>query len=889
VTLFHVEPRVARWLSAIGLAGLAALAVAYGLTYERAPGIRVRWRDDLSAAQQADREWKYLLTNGRAPMARATRSLAYDLQDTSRRNIRALVQDPDVADTNDIDRDEFRVAPKTRPGERWMWIAHRIPVLRHAAGLWSFVALLSVMAVVGLLGVAAERRRQAALRGPAGENVTGDDIFERLPSVLSMFAPPAGGTGRYRLRRAGAAVLVLLAIGAPVLETWEALCLGIGMLVIVFSVGRPEAWRLLAAALLVLVIVTLKAALPRADIAEGHNAFIVMGEGEPLQQGLPPAIFQDWKEQFDALYPAESEPSPPFSWRAHHAVPSALFSGSSDAIWRAPKYSRQVDAIGFRTLADFRGGFANDTQFNFWSGQIARGMLPFYAMYELTPASVGSELAWKGQVFWQRADDAFEQIVHDDVAGRTIRPEDAGRRVYAAFFPQRDPQLAFELRPSLTLRLSGWLKVLLTFGGVLGVLVLTVRPRWPGFLRAASTVAVSYLLVTWFTLLLGVPFLGKSYPPHNGGDDGLQHDAWGRMMATLAGRGDVIEALKGGEAVYWFTPGMRYVRMAEKLIFGDTNHLYALLLSCVPLVLFYLMRHFLGTRRAWVATAVFLCMPVGNLSFLQYVTNARIGYAEAAGAAIFLLGLVTLLRTPPGAVGSGRDLPVLWASGALLAASMFIRPNFSLAVVWLGAAYTWSAWRCRDARAIIALALGLGLALWMPFHNWYYGGEFVLISKSGATISVPLGPRDYLVAVIDAARGQYDTQAVALTSKQVQGWLEGPGFVELYKDALLPFAWVMHAVKVVALLLTCWVALGWVMTAGRRGDRDLALVAVAAILAHVPMLFIFATQYRYAMLAWDLCLVVLVVWSVRFVTAPDAARANATAGVRGTVGVLQPR
>jgi hypothetical protein len=50
-------------------------------------------------------------------------------------------------------------------------------------------------------------------------------------------------------------------------------------------------------------------------------------------------------------------------------------------------------------------------------------------------------------------------------------------------------------------------------------------------------------------------------------------------------------------------------------------------------------------------------------------------------------------------------------------------------------------------------------------------------------------------------------------------------------------------------------------------------MAVAALLAHVPMLFIWETPARYAMLAWDLCLLVLVThaWSdARVVAAEDA-------------------
>jgi hypothetical protein len=37
------------------------------------------------------------------------------------------------------------------------------------------------------------------------------------------------------------------------------------------------------------------------------------------------------------------------------------------------------------------------------------------------------------------------------------------------------------------------------------------------------------------------------------------------------------------------------------------------------------------------------------------------------------------------------------------------------------------------------------------------------------------------------------------------------------------------------------------------------VLAVAALMAHVPMLFVFNTIYRYAALAWDLTLLVMIV------------------------------
>ena len=853
--------RSLRFIRTFALAALVALTAGYWFTNEPAPRIRVEWRRDVTPQQQNALERKYFLLNGRDPMPGG--STAYDLLDTSRSNIKALVEDPAVADTGDIDRTTYVVPDGTDPGGEEMWIADRAPFLREAAPRWTLVAILAMLVIAGFrreVWVAAAMGKHAAAIWRAHWRAPRDsrDLFGALTGSPQTLVEADSFPNRVAIvvTKLLVATLLILVTGVPVLKAWESLVVAAGLLVLVFGTCRAGRWRLAAATIIVLGLIGLKAILPRADIAEAHNAFLVLQDGEALQRGLPPSIFGSWRAQLNALYPVGSEPSPEYSWRTQKAVPRALYAWSADAIWRHAKYSRQVDAINFRTISEFRAGFTSEMYaYNFWVGDLDREVMPFYVMYELTAPSVGSQLAWTGQVFWEQADGEFQEIVHAQPAARTIRPEDAGKRVYAVFFPKRG--VYFQMIPSWRLRLGAWADALLTLIGSFSVIVLTIRPRWGAYLRALSLFLTGYLVMT----LLAAPEsgrLGEDYRPHGGGNDGLFHENGGRTMARLVASGHIVEALKGTEAVYWFTPGTQYVRMVEKLVFGDTNHLFALVLAAIPIVVFYTMRRFVGPLPAWVVTGMFCVMPIGNPSFLQYVTNARAGFGDGVGAGLFLLGLVLVLYNQPAA--SGGSLVSVWVAGASLAGSMFIRPNFALAVAWLGCLYAWIAWTRRDWYRIFAMSAGLGLALWMPFHNWFYGGEFYLISRSGATISVPLGLRDYLSAATDVLYGRTATSAMAATSTQLAGWLWGSRF--FYTNAWQPLLPVVHIIELFAFATVVWVVCQWVT---RRASTDIALtfIAGAAIWAHVPMLFIFSTYYRYSVLAWDLSVIVLIIWLVR--------------------------
>jgi hypothetical protein len=158
------------------------------------------------------------------------------------------------------------------------------------------------------------------------------------------------------------------------------------------------------------------------------------------------------------------------------------------------------------------------------------------------------------------------------------------------------------------------------------------------------------------------------------------------------------------------------------------------------------------------------------------------------------------------------------------------------------------------------MSLGLAVALWMPLHNWFYGGEFYLISKSGATLSVPLGVGDYISALGDVARGT-ESPARTVTAAQLHGWLGGPAY-SAYRGAI-PWAATAQTINLIALGLVCWLALRWLF-GGLREQPALGVIAVAALCAHIPMLFIFNTSPRYAVIGWDLCLMLFIASLVRW-------------------------
>jgi len=143
----------------VGVTGLITLRVAYDLTQEPGLGVRVRWRDGTSTLRRVYLESKYRLVQ---PVAPQGLSYSYALLDARTSNIRALVTDPEVADTGDIDREKFDIPWVTaHESRRFTWVAERTPVLRQPFIRWTVIAALAWMIVSGSWSIGTRIRWRA--------------------------------------------------------------------------------------------------------------------------------------------------------------------------------------------------------------------------------------------------------------------------------------------------------------------------------------------------------------------------------------------------------------------------------------------------------------------------------------------------------------------------------------------------------------------------------------------------------------------------------------------------------------------------------------------------------------------------------------------------------
>jgi len=650
--------------------------------------------------------------------------------------------------------------------------------------------------------------------------------------------------------------LMIAVVGLPIndLFTYAPLAIAVVVLAVARVTARPRSWAI--AIVIVGAALIGKASIDAPRIEEGHNVFLPGGADNALVRGLPADVYRAMAAEFDRAYPAAGrcDAKTVGCWQAS-GRPKRVYAFSFDGIYDKPLYSRIVGGIDFADAEWQRLGFVNEVSYNWYSetsdvkrGQRRRGVqavlhpwhitMPHFVMFSFPAAFVGSQLCWQGTVLWEGANGNFAALPQAEFACRALTSGDVGKRIFGVAVAP-DAPLAMTLRPTFPLQILQLYRPALALLVIITLLLLLLRcePRRLMFPLTWAALSLVVILASDSTLLGGVR-------PFDAGNDGLVYDSWARTMVQQLLAGDVAGALMGGETVFYFTPGSRYLRAVEHLIFGETSFGTVSLLLLLPFLVFGLFRRYFTAQTALAMALIFVAIPVGALfgsTFFIYVKHAAHGFGDSAAAILFLAGVIGIVGiSSPGP--SARFAPAFGVA-LLFAVAVFVRPNFSIgAAVLLGGAGLAALWQHQHQR-LAGLCLGFLPVFGMALHNWYYGGVFVLFSRhTDLAQSMPMPPGAYVAALWELLRLDFAGGDLARGARQIGRMLLGPS----ESVAMAP----LHAA---ALMVVARVLLS------RRYEGWLRLMAGATLGLYTPALF-FLYSDRYLIIAWLLTLVICCAW-----------------------------
>ncbi len=648
-------------------------------------------------------------------------------------------------------------------------------------------------------------------------------------------------------------ILIVICIGLPIKDVFSFVIIFVSGLLIINGEIKRSFKRLAFAFFIAITIFLIKDILPRAAIEEGHNIFLLREDKGALERGLPKEVFSFMKQEYLKRYPTDNQRRP---------VPQSVFSFSADSVFSKPKYSRIVDGINFNNLVEFRGGFANDSNYG-WYGEasvIKRESMPFFVMYELPLSSVNSYLCWTGYLLWEDSLGHFQPIYNQVKNCRKVTSADVGRRIFGVainnkeqmgfwdrfnglkaklkFFPsakneapvlenQKEVPLSMHLILSPLLRLASALKLILEALGVFLILRLKIKVSWRRFILAALIIAIAGSIVYFYC-----PELFGQYYIHEGGEDGVTHQTLGSSILRHAISGDWSAVLRGGEDVFWNTPGFRYFRALEKFLCGDTNFGNLAVVLLLPYILFGFLANFISKTWSFWASILFLLLFLPfhildnlGLSYYMYVLVTRGGWPDVVAYAAFLGALTLALRYIK--TRSGAYYWYGFMSHFLFFITVFMRPQFAVTVLIIVIYLAFRLILERRFKEISFSWLGLIPVFFPLLHNYFFGHKFCLFTGFiNQAVTTPLAV--YLNAFREFLVFNFSGHNLILVMGQLKKII-GPWY------------------RLVFLLVVFFTAF-----IKRKVPPDLRMIAIACLSLHFINLFIFATYFRYVLLTWAL-------------------------------------
>lgn len=665
-------------------------------------------------------------------------------------------------------------------------------------------------------------------------------------------SPSSFETVRSIVLKLGLCLLVVLMAGLPVVDPVHVAVVLAAWTVIVASPLRDR-WRPISSWLCITALVTLAAGLlsspPR--IEEGHNFVVFLAEDDAaLEQALPDPVYELVRQQFHERYPLDlgCRSSTPGCWRRSGPLPRS-YAFAADGIWQKSRWSRTVSGFDFASARDARLGFLNsshggDLTANWYDSVSSafdpdRSEPPYFVRYAFGDSHDGASICWRGQLAVRSADKSRWELSRSDAETCfALREHDLPAEVIGwQMGPDSPLAMRYVPAPEGTLaRLGGrWLPLL----AILCLLAAVLRPRLQTLAPIGIVGAVSIAL-----------FGASLWPQHRaplfvGGTDPLTHWGFGRWILESATSGDWRAALEGGETVFYFMPGYRYLRALEMSVFGDSGMLSWLLLVLTPMAVFLLAGRL---SNAWIAFLCTLALLL-NYSYAESVAN----YSESVSYPVALLGLLVGLHALTGKLR--RDC--LFFAALLLAVAVLLRPNLlpasGLFLAYLG----WCQSRHHWLSAGVALVLGFAPTLLLLLHNLSFGGEFVLLTRASDIPENLLAPPSlYLEALGDLLSGRTESAAVGRVGDHLSSWLGigGGMYVALLLASLL-----------IALLFAAVTGrlAAMVRAAVSLLDRPLVALCIFAIGLQAVLLFYQSTG-RYGQLAQIVSGIVFIVlfWRV---------------------------
>lgn len=423
-------------------------------------------------------------------------------------------------------------------------------------------------------------------------------------------------------------------------------------------------------------------------------------------------------------------------------IDSYNFAQTANGFIQGKGDARKVRDINITNcLSSLNSGYVNKPQYNFYgSSDLKRDFLPFVVCYLISDSIIKRGISFKGKLYFNGNFVEKKSLVD-------IKFVDSDKDKYFYAFSSSDNQIELRLNKTNFDSLFLFLEIFFNLAGIFFMAASCLRFSKKLLDNFEITILISWVVYLFFR------FYGKIFTGivAIGGSDGIVHGGMPYSMLEFLSKGSWLQALKSPEDIFYFMPGMRYVRFFEMLIFGDFYVVQIAMLVFTPVIYYRFLKILLNKKYAF---AVCLVMLLGVFNFLGFSFRFHAHYflmlyGEGFAYSCFLLAVLILFKNKPCNYET-------FVSFFILFVCVSIRPNLCVFVAFLAFFYLFTNWFIDEKKLYKVFSLG-GLLpiLLIPLHNYYFGKKLVLLT-SAAEVSdnLSLHPKMYFQALMYILLGE---------------------------------------------------------------------------------------------------------------------------------------
>ena len=219
------------------------------------------------------------------------------------------------------------------------------------------------------------------------------------------------------------------------------------------------------------------------------------------------------------------------------------------------------------------------------------------------------------------------------------------------------------------------------------------------------------------------------YNPLEAGMDGLVHEGFSKILSLNLINFNFYEYFKGGESIFYFMPGLRYILSLDNIIFGNSFNGILLLIIFFPIIIYFtLIKLGLGKKFSLIFIILFILIkiPYIGFSFNHFARGALSIYPETFAAVFFFLFLISFLDKK------------YFLAGIFCFFMVFIRPNYFPIFFVYFIYHCYDFFKIHDYKKFFITIITMSFIFLIPLHNYIYGENSLVFFTSSAFIDVNL-------------------------------------------------------------------------------------------------------------------------------------------------------